>query len=127
MFLLSSCSVPQYSLNNIWRLVELNGEAIPPGDGFDDQIELLFEINNRIDGFGGCNQLIGSYDKNLYDIKFNVSSTLKYCGEGRIMSIEKAFIDMLNTANRYDIHHEYTLYLYKDTVKLAMFEATIIK
>ena len=85
----------------------------------------MFEKNNRIEGFGGCNELTGSYEKGIYDIKFKVISTKRYC-EGK-MEIENEFINALNSANRYDLPYENELYLYKDSLLLAKFMGTIVK
>ncbi|MCB0725615.1 MAG: META domain-containing protein [Ignavibacteriae bacterium] len=122
---IAACNTVKYSAENIWRLYELNGDSILPGKSWDEEIVFMFEKNNRIEGFGGCNELTGSYEKGIYDIKFKVISTKRYC-EGK-MEIENEFINALNSANRYDLPYENELYLYKDSLLLAKFMGTIVK
>jgi heat shock protein HslJ len=119
-----SCSVPQYPIINIWRLYELKGESVPPGKGFTDDVEIIFESNNRISGFGGCNELYGGYEKNLFDLSFKISSSHRNCDDN--MVTENNFIDVLNSVNRYEMPDEFELHLYKDSTLLAKLKGTII-
>jgi len=87
--------VPDYSLNDIWVLTHLNGDAV---DGSTLQkgspTMELHMIDNRLVGHGGCNNFMGSFAIEWKSIRFgNLASTMMACPD---MTVETAFLKAIS-------------------------------
>ena len=45
-----------------WTLVQLRGQAPPPGAAARPATLALTEVDHRVTGFAGCNRIAGSYE-----------------------------------------------------------------
>lgn len=85
-----------------WRLVELNGQ--PVAALRREPFFILRTEGRRVNGFGGCNTLAGSYelDEATFRIRFDqVASTMMACESG--MDVEQAFHEVLRSADNYSV------------------------
>ncbi|MGB2960500.1 MAG: META domain-containing protein [Bacteroidota bacterium] len=87
--------VPDYSLNDIWVLTHLNGDAV---DGSTLQkgspTMELHMIDNRLAGHGGCNNIMGSFAIEWKSIRFGaIASTLMACPD---MTVETDFLKAIS-------------------------------
>ncbi len=65
--------------NTYWRLVELNGAPATPHEG-QREVHLLLRIDGQVGGFGGCNHLMGRYERDGTRLRFvDLGSTLMAC------------------------------------------------
>ena len=116
-------STPSDLLETYWKLVELNGLPIPhPVDNQQTAFIQLLKEGNRLQGSGGCNTLMGTYE--LADggrLKFSdVASTRMACKD---MAVENGLHNVLQMTDNYVINGN-TLVLQKAKMApLARFEA----
>lgn len=105
--------------NTQWALIELNAQAIT----FENKPYLVFAPKSMVvNGFGGCNQLAGSYEFSGQKLKLNnIAATRMFCQE--TMQTEVAFIQSLQQVNQYLIEGHELLLLQDDKV-VARFRAT---
>lgn len=105
--------------NTQWALIELNTQAIT----FENKPYLVFAPKSMVvNGFGGCNQLAGSYEFSGQKLKLNnIAATRMFCQE--TMQTEVAFIQSLQQVNQYLIEGHELLLLQDDKV-VARFRAT---
>lgn len=102
--------------NTRWALTELHAEPIT----LENKPYLMFAKKSMVvNGFGGCNQLAGSYELSGQKIKLNnIAATRMFCQE--TMSVETSFLQSLQIINAYRIEgHE--LLLLQDEVLIARF------
>lgn len=102
--------------NTRWALTELRAELIT----LENKPYLMFAKKSMVvNGFGGCNQLAGSYEISGQKIKLNnIAATRMFCQE--TMSVETSFLQSLQIINAYRIEgHE--LLLLQDEVLIARF------
>jgi heat shock protein HslJ len=109
--------------NTYWVLREVDKKEYQVNDN-DREINIVFFGENQMKGFGGCNQLSGGYEIEGKSIKISAASTRMYCDNK--MEMESALMTALRETNKYDIDGDF-LFLYKDNVKLAKFEAVYLK
>lgn len=104
--------------NTFWQLAEVDGKpTVTPEDGNEAHIKL--SPGNNLQGYAGCNQLMGSYSSGPNNaISFKAASTKKMCDN---MATERFMMNALTQANRYKIEGEY-LQLYKGDKLLAYFK-----
>ncbi|MBN8578921.1 MAG: META domain-containing protein [Cytophagales bacterium] len=100
-----------------WVLEELNNQPVST----QNQPFLVFASKSMVlSGFGGCNQLAGSYETARLKLKCNnVVATRMYCDVGQL---ENDFLTLLQKVNRYHIEGD-TLSLYEDAVLLGRLKA----
>ena len=112
--------------NTYWRLSEVNGKPVTtPADSREVHIILSKDgTETRLKGFGGCNNMGGSYKVEENKISFTVISTKMMC-EGR-METEDFLFSVLNKADNYKIKGE-TLELYQGDEKLTVFQSVYLK
>ena len=105
-----------------WKLTELMGKPVIAPAGVREIHIILKKQDNRIQGFAGCNNIIGSYelkDGNLISFK-DLASTRMACPD---MSMEDQFKETLEKADNYSILGD-TMSLNKARMApLARFEA----
>lgn len=105
--------------NTRWALTELHAEPIT----LENKPYLMFAKKSMVvNGFGGCNQLAGSYELSGQKIKLNnIAATRMFCQE--TMSVETSFLQSLQIINAYRIEgHE--LLLLQDEVLIARFRVS---
>ncbi|MDR1350981.1 MAG: META domain-containing protein [Zoogloeaceae bacterium] len=74
-----------------WRLARLEGKSVPPSG---KSAYLLLEAG-RLNGFGGCNRLVGSYKLEGANLEFSApAGTLMACMDA-ISQQENAFIQRI--------------------------------
>lgn len=86
-----------------WKLVELNGAAVKPGEG--KELHMILSGEDRVTGYAGCNQFTGSATVAGDGLSFGpIASTRRMCQDA--MQQEGAFLQALESAHRYDITGE---------------------
>jgi putative lipoprotein len=90
-------------VNTYWKLVELNGGTVQPGEG--KELHMILKGDDRVGGYSGCNQFMGSVTVSDDDLSFGpIAGTRRMC-EGS-MEQENAFLQALENAYRYAITGE---------------------
>lgn len=106
-----------------WKLTELMGKPIVKSEGMTKDIHIILKKEgNRVQGFSGCNAIMGQYElKEGNRIVFSgMASTMMACPE---MSTEANFNKMLGAIDNYSINGK-TMSLSKAKMApMARFEA----
>ncbi len=106
--------------NTYWKLVELNGARV---ETHPDQREvhiLLRADEQRLTGFAGCNQMMGSYETVGDSVSFGLmASTMMACPH---LDEETTFLGAMEGVTRFVILGE-SLVLSSDTAAVARFKA----
>jgi uncharacterized lipoprotein NlpE involved in copper resistance len=112
-------------LDTRWKLTELMGQPVESAvEGNEENKDLYIILKteeNKVEGFGGCNNFMGNYEIQEGDrITFSkMVSTKKACAN---METETAFFQVLETADSYHFDNS-TLMLHKAKMApLAKFE-----
>ena len=95
---------PDVSLRNTyWKLIELNGGPVQPGEG--KELHLIIKGDDRVNGYSGCNQFMGSVTVSGDGLAFGpVAGTRRMCES--VMEQENAFLLALESAHRHAITGE---------------------
>ena len=95
---------PDVSLTNTyWKLVELNGGPVSPGEG--KELHMILRGEDQVGGYSGCNQFTGSVTVTGDGLSFGpIASTRRMC-QG-VMEQEDAFLQALESGQRYSISGE---------------------
>ena len=110
--------------NTYWKLIEVNAKAVSVSPK-RREAHLLFKPNgNKLQGFGGCNRIIGGYERKGDSIRFKASSTMMACVDG--MDTEQEFLKALEAATSFKLSGE-ELELYDNDRLLARFRAVWLK
>ena len=89
--------------NTYWKLVELNGAAVGPGEG--KELHMILKGEDRVGGYAGCNQFTGSMTVTGNGLSVGpIASTRRMCQN--VMAQEDAFLQALESAQRYSIAGE---------------------
>ena len=89
--------------NTYWKLVELNGGAVQPGEG--KELHMVLRGGDQVGGYAGCNQFTGSVTVTGDGLSFGpIASTRRMCVEA--MQQEDAFLQALENAQRFSISGE---------------------
>jgi copper homeostasis protein (lipoprotein) len=85
-----------------WTLVELDGVGIELGAGERAPYFVLDPEGSRFSGSGGCNRLMGVFDRSGDALRFRpVATTRMACAE-EVMQGETAFLDALVATSRFE-------------------------
>lgn len=105
--------------NTRWALIELRAEIIT----LENKPYLMFAKKSLVlNGFGGCNQLAGSYEVSGQKIKLNnIAATRMFCQES--MAVETSFLQSMQVINAYRLEGQELVLLQDDTL-IARFRAT---
>jgi heat shock protein HslJ len=77
-----------------WQLTQLDGQAVDLEAARRDPYLLMHGDSQRLEGFGGCNRLNGSYSGGGQNLRFDsLASTRRYCANA--MAQEEAFMHAL--------------------------------
>jgi heat shock protein HslJ len=110
-------------LGTYWKVVEINGQAVtnPPANQKEAHI-ILNKEGNRLQGSGGCNSLMGSFEVMEGNrIKFTgVASTMMACPD---MAIESELGKAIEMADNYAINGKYLMLHKAKMAPLVKFEA----
>lgn len=110
-------------LETYWKVVEINGQAVvnPPANQKEAHI-ILKKEGNRLQGSGGCNTLMGSYEVMEGNrIKFSgVASTMMACPD---MAIESQLGKAIEMADNYAINGKFLMLHKAKMAPLVKFEA----
>ena len=95
---------PDVSLTNTyWKLVELDGAAVEPGEG--KELHMILRGDDQVAGYAGCNQFTGSVTVTGDGLAVGpIASTRRMCPD--VMQQEDAFLQALESAHRFDISGE---------------------
>ena len=89
--------------NTYWKLVELNGAAVEPGEG--KELHMILKGEDQVGGYAGCNQFTGSMTVTGDGLSVGpIASTRRMCQN--VMAQEDAFLQALENAQRYSIAGE---------------------
>lgn len=89
--------------NTYWKLVELNGGAVEPGE--DRELHMTLRGDDQVSGYSGCNYFTGSVTVTGDGIAFGpIASTRRMCANA--MQQEDAFLQALENAARFAIEGE---------------------
>ena len=89
--------------NTYWKLVELNGAAVKPGEG--RELHMILRGEDQVAGYAGCNQFTGSVTVTGNGLAFGpMASTRRMCAD--VMAQEDAYLQALESAHRFDIAGE---------------------
>jgi len=107
--------------NTYWKLMQIDGR---PVEVKTDQREpnIILDLREMsFKGYGGCNQLMGSFEIEGDSLRFGpIAGTKRYCME--TMDLERAFLQALGTVTRFEISGE-TLTLFGSEEIVALLEA----
>jgi heat shock protein HslJ len=88
--------------NTYWKLIRLGETPIRMASQQQEPHFVLNSQSHRVNGSGGCNRLMGSYELNGDQLAFNqMAGTMMACVRG--METEKAFMDALKLVNRWKL------------------------
>lgn len=105
------------SLYGKWQLTVLNGENI--SKTFDVHIEL--KKDNQVNGFLGCNRLLGGYTTKDGKIIFTqLGATRMACPDAE-MKLEAEVLEMLNTINTFTFENNKLTFSIDGKKTLAVF------
>jgi len=86
--------------NTVWKCAELNGEMV----GADKIPALqLYTEGNRVNAFGGINNMTGTYTLNGSALSFGPLASTRMAGDPKQMKVEMQFVLMLGTVTNYKI------------------------
>ena len=102
-----------------WKLIGIQGKAILTEENEREAYIILKLENQRLQGFGGCNILLGSYvlKEAQKEVHFmHVASTMMACPR---MNDETAFLKTLEQINRYTIDNGVLIFLHDNEEKMS--------
>jgi copper homeostasis protein (lipoprotein) len=107
--------------NTYWKLMTIRGQPVNIEDG-EREPHIIFDlVETSFKGYGGCNQLMGSYESEGDVLRFGpIAGTKRYCLN--TMDLEDAFIEALGTVTTFEISGE-TLTLSNSEEVVAALEA----
>jgi uncharacterized lipoprotein YbaY/heat shock protein HslJ/uncharacterized lipoprotein NlpE involved in copper resistance len=113
--------------DTFWKLVDLDGKKIPIAPSHKRQVRItLASEGSRLMGFGGCNQLTGTYLQKNNDLHFSqMAGTMMAC-VSPYMELESQVLKMLGATTGYRIKGE-QLFLLNDDQVIARFVALYLR
>jgi len=110
-------------LNTRWKLTRLGDEPVVMAENQREPHLLLRSQDNRVSGFGGCNNFNGSYEIDGQSITFSLmAATMMACSHGA--DTERAFLAALGKATTFRKTTHHLELLDADGEVVARFEAT---
>ena len=90
-------------LNTYWKLTELNGGPVKPGEG--RELHMILKATDQVSGYAGCNQFTGSATATDTTLALGpLAATRRMCES--VMDQEMEFLQALENASRYVIDAE---------------------
>lgn len=88
--------------NTHWKLIQLGAQPVVLEPGQREPYFVLSSSERRVQGYGGCNRLTGSYTLEGAKLHFGqMASTMMACPDG--MAEEAAFLSALQSAASWKI------------------------
>lgn len=104
-----------------WILTELQEKSVQKSEDWGVPEITFHKEDNRLSGYGGCNQLNGSFilgDDN--EVRFSqIATTKRYCEP--VMALEDNFLAILNRVSSYRMDNETLILLFDDHTVAARF------
>jgi copper homeostasis protein (lipoprotein) len=123
------CSGPQSTaqlVNTYWKLMTLDGASMESPAGAREIHFVLHSEGNRVAGFSGCNQMMGTYELDGSTITFSqMGGTLMACANG--MEQEQKFHRLFPRVARWKIEGETLQLLDGNGAVVATFESRYMK
>ena len=121
---------PSYSTamleNTYWKLVRLGNEPITLGADEKEPYMTLMPQGRRVQGFAGCNRLMGDYELKGENLKFGrMASTRMACLKG--MELEASFMKALESTVTWKIEGEHLELSDLKGTLIARFESRYLK
>ena len=107
-------------IESYWKLIELNGNAVETKEGGKEAHIILREEGNRVNGNGGCNNLMGTYSIDGEKIKFSQMAMSMMACAG--MDKESEFTQALGKVEKYTLTGKNLIFFDVDSKSLAKFE-----
>ena len=105
-----------------WKLTRLGNRPVLPGERQREPHLVLRSEDHRVSGFGGCNQIMGSYTVEGESISFSpVASTMMACAEGA--ETERAFFAALESVRSWRLAGQHLDFYDEAEELVARFEA----
>lgn len=105
--------------NLVWRLQTVSQISVPQ----KLNIRVMFDENNRVYGFSGCNNFNASYSQKDNQLKvMPIVSTRKFCNDANFY--EQQFTKQLQTADRIEVNQQ-KLQLFKDNKVIMEFQPAV--
>ena len=109
-------------LDTGWKLVQLGDQVIELPAGSREIHFVLHSASQRLEGFSGCNSMMGSYVLDGPKLRFEeLEATMMDCVPN--MDLEQKFLAMLEQVARWEISGETLRLLDSQGEPLAMFAA----
>jgi len=109
-------------LNTNWKLTQLGEQVINTPQDKREIHFTLRSVNQRVDGFSGCNQMMGSYVLEGANLRFEqMAGTMMACVPD--MDLEKKFLAMFAQVAHWEIIGETLRLLDAEGKTLATFAA----
>jgi len=109
-------------LNTYWKLVQLGDQVVTTPEGGREIHFVMHSENQRVAGFSGCNQMMGSYVLDGAKLRFEqMGGTLMACVPD--VELEHTFLAMFSRVQRWEISGETLRLLDADGKALAVFES----
>ena len=103
----------------VWRAEKLAGHYLPQ----QLNVRMIFDSEDRIYGFAGCNSFNGSYKQQANRLNVaGIASTQKYCSDSS--EFEQQFTSSLQSADRAEVNGD-KLQLFKDNNLLIEFKPAL--
>ncbi|MBL7951564.1 MAG: META domain-containing protein [Flavobacteriales bacterium] len=100
-------------LDSKWVVRTIKGNTVTMPDGAEAPWLRLLKDGDKVEGFGGCNSLMGGFQLEGERVQFpNLGSTKKYC-EG-VQPIENGFMSALRAARKFNVDKSGVLGLMDD-------------
>lgn len=114
-------------LEKYWKLVEVNGKAVAADSTFIKEPHfILKEADSRVTGNGGCNTIAGTHriaGQNHINLS-KLITTKMFCPG---MNIETEFLNMLQTADNFDLAGDTLILRNQSKEKIATLYAVYMK
>ena len=112
-----------------WKLVELNGEKVQPGEQLKKEPHMILNASEkRVNGNGGCNSFFGSYDLQAGNgISFSKIGSTKMACAPDIMQVEYKLFQAFEMTGKYTVSNDSLFLMNKDMSTVAKFVASDMK
>lgn len=104
-----------------WVLTEMQERPVQKSEDWGVPEITFHKEDNRLSGYGGCNQLYGSFTLGEdNELRFSqIAATKRYCEP--VMAMEDNFLTILNRVSSYRMDEETLILLFDDTSVAARF------
>jgi copper homeostasis protein (lipoprotein) len=90
-------------LGTHWYPVQINGNIVTLGSNQLEPYFVLSTTDNHVNGFTGCNRLMGGFESGKESLQFKEMATTKMACFSSAMALEMDFLNVLNTTTSYQI------------------------